>query len=227
LATRSARAVYGIATSARGTDGRLGVTIRDENGLEVLRRRESTREVFDGAWHHVAWVDDGGDARLFVDGILDATDFSYRRTEVPWDLSAIGGLPADRAPSGDVTGAFAGDIDDVRVFNHPLSDDEVAEIAGVVGVPFRRGDSDGDGALNLTDGVFVLQFLFSGGPSPLCLEAADADDDGALSITDGIAILGFLFLGGEPLPAPGPPPSSCGVDPPGSASLGCETYGSC
>ncbi|MGQ9590869.1 MAG: PKD domain-containing protein [Planctomycetota bacterium] len=90
---------------------------------------------------------------------------------------------------------------------------------------FRRGDSNADGAINITDGVFTLNYLFLGGPEPPCAEAADANDDGAANITDGIYILNYLFLGGPAPPAPGP--DVCGPDPAGSPALGCVSYTKC
>ena len=76
---------------------------------------------------------------------------------------------------------------------------------------FRRGDSNASGDLNITDGVFVLNYLFLGGPEPPCQDAADSDDNGQLNITDGVRILNYLFLGGPAPPAPGP--ETCGPDP--------------
>ena len=93
---------------------------------------------------------------------------------------------------------------------------------------FHRGDANDDGALNITDGIYVLNYLFLGGEAPACAETADANDDGVVNITDGIFLLNYLFLGG-PAPAdPGPPEAPCGPDPAGSpGDLGCETYRSC
>lgn len=75
---------------------------------------------------------------------------------------------------------------------------------------FVRGDADGDGAVNISDGVFLLNFLFvSPERRPGCDDAADADDSGALNLTDVIFILNFLFRGGSRPPAPFP---DCGSD---------------
>jgi hypothetical protein len=93
---------------------------------------------------------------------------------------------------------------------------------------FHRGDADGDGEINITDGVFTLNFLFHGGRAPVCREAANANDDADLNITDGVYLLNFLFLGGPAPPAPGPATFPCGPDPEGSPSdLGCVEYGGC
>jgi hypothetical protein len=89
---------------------------------------------------------------------------------------------------------------------------------------FRRGDADGDGEINITDAIFTLGFLFSGGREPGCHKAADADDSGQLDITDPIFTLSFLFLGGPAPPAPGH--QSCGSDPTPDA-LPCTAQPSC
>lgn len=68
---------------------------------------------------------------------------------------------------------------------------------------FLRGDSNADGKVNISDGVFTLRFLFQAGEAPPCLDAADSNDDGRLNLTDGIYLLRFLFQEGPPIPAPG------------------------
>jgi hypothetical protein len=98
------------------------------------------------------------------------------------------------------------------------------------GKVFHRGDSNADGSLNLTDGVYIFNFLFLAGPQPSCREAADPNNDGTVNITDGIYLMNFLFLGGPPPAAPGPLPAPCGPDPdpPGSAGdIGCGSYNPC
>ena len=95
---------------------------------------------------------------------------------------------------------------------------------------FHRGDADVDGSLNISDPLFVLRFLFLGGPAPPCLEAADANDDADLDATDAIFVLGYLFLGTESPPSPGPPGQPCGIvhDPLGTRNnLGCNAYPAC
>ena len=75
---------------------------------------------------------------------------------------------------------------------------------------FRRGDSNRDGDIDLSDAVNVLDHLFLGVGSLSCPDAADADDNGELNLTDPIRLLNHLFLGGASLP---PPTVEEGVDP--------------
>jgi hypothetical protein len=98
------------------------------------------------------------------------------------------------------------------------------EVEGVTEPTFKRGDGDGSGTLNITDPIFVLNALFTGGPAIQCPDAADADDTGGLNITDPIRVLNFLFAGGPPPLAPGP--ANCGLDP-SADNLGCPVYGGC
>jgi hypothetical protein len=90
---------------------------------------------------------------------------------------------------------------------------------------FIRGDADASGAVNLSDGIYILNFLFRSGPEPPCGDAADTDNDGSLGISDAIYLFNHLFLGAPPPPAPG---LSCGPDPEGlSDGLTCNSYEPC
>lgn len=81
-----------------------------------------------------------------------------------------------------------------------------------------RGDSNGDGRVDLSDAVATLGHLFLGVESVSCLEAADADDSGNVLITDAILVLGVLFLGDGFLPPPFP---NCGTEA-GLTRLECQ-----
>jgi N-acetylneuraminic acid mutarotase len=76
--------------------------------------------------------------------------------------------------------------------------------------PFRRGDVQPDGEVDIADVVRIILHLFAGGPAIACLDAADADDSGELALTDAVFLLDHLFRGGPPLPAPA---SSAAGDP--------------
>jgi hypothetical protein len=91
------------------------------------------------------------------------------------------------------------------------------------GPKFRRSDANADGATNIADGSFVLNFLFLGGPDPKCIDAADANDDGGVNIADGSFILNFLFIGGREPPMPF---ADCGEDPT-EDELECGEFPSC
>lgn len=117
----------------------------------------------------------------------------------------------------------------IHIDDHITIDDFRYSIEG--GAPeeglFRRGDANADGSVDISDPVFILQYLFSGGAEPPCLEAADANDDNYLvppDVSDPIYCLLWLFSGGPPIKDP----VSCGIDPsPCGLGLGCNSYPPC
>ena len=85
------------------------------------------------------------------------------------------------------------------------------------GKRFLRGDTTGDGKVDISDPIATLSYLFLGKVIETCLDALDADDSGQLNISDPIFCLNFLFSGGSP---PLPPFPDVGVDPT-SDSIDC------
>ena len=68
--------------------------------------------------------------------------------------------------------------------------------------PFLRGDSNMDGAVDISDPISTLGYIFQGEDVPPCPDALDGNDDGVVDISDAIAVLQDLFRGGGPLPEP-------------------------
>jgi hypothetical protein len=60
------------------------------------------------------------------------------------------------------------------------------------------GDANGDGQINLADAVFLVNYLFIGGPAPDPLEAGDANCDEKADLADAVYIINYLFIGGPP-----------------------------
>ena len=77
---------------------------------------------------------------------------------------------------------------------------------------FRRGDANMDGRVDMTDAVFVTQYLFLGGCEPPCMNQADANNDGVVDVSDSIHLLSWLFTDGAEPPFPGPQGEVCTLD---------------
>jgi hypothetical protein len=67
---------------------------------------------------------------------------------------------------------------------------------------FLAGDANGDGIIDIGDPIFVIAYIFRGGPIPDPYDAADANCDGIVDIGDPIYIIAYIFRGG-------PPPTPC------------------
>lgn len=89
---------------------------------------------------------------------------------------------------------------------------------------FRRGDTNSDGILDVSDPLVTLGALFAGVGRITCLDAADFNDDGRVDITDGVSSLAYQFQGLGALPAPGA--STCGPDPTPDA-ISCQEDRAC
>ncbi len=70
--------------------------------------------------------------------------------------------------------------------------------------PFIRGDNNGSGTVDISDAVYLLDYLFGMGGSPSPEDAGDANMDGGIDISDAIFLLLYLFNSGEPPAAPFP-----------------------
>ncbi|MEE3229667.1 MAG: hypothetical protein VX272_01415, partial [Planctomycetota bacterium] len=103
---------------------------------------------------------------------------------------------------------------------------DVCDTGGPVGPIYfvRSICRNGNTNPQLSDAVYLLNFLFTGGEVPNCLAACDTDGDGRAMLTDSVQLLQFLFLGGiPPVNWDGPNPT-CETFEPGTPSfgLGCE-----
>ncbi len=65
--------------------------------------------------------------------------------------------------------------------------------------PYVCGDANGDDAVAISDVVYIITYIFGGGPAPDPLESADANCDGSISVADGVYVINYIF-GGGPVP---------------------------
>jgi hypothetical protein len=63
----------------------------------------------------------------------------------------------------------------------------------------NRGDANGDGMIDVSDVVYLLNYLFVQGPPPVPLAAGDVTCDSVVDASDIVYLLNYLFVGG---PAP-------------------------
>jgi hypothetical protein len=61
------------------------------------------------------------------------------------------------------------------------------------------GDADPNEGINVADVVYLINYIFKGGPAPEPLCKGDADGDGAVNIADAVYLVNYIFKGG---PAP-------------------------
>ncbi len=193
-----------------GADRFFGLALPNNAPTAVITTRPDPAEVTiaDGMASVQLLGGDSDDGDGGEQGLM----FSWTKVSGP-DGDAIA---TPDAPSTMVTFTQAGTfvyrltVDDGQDENNTDSAEVTVTVLPEPQPIFVRGDGNADGEVDLSDASFIFNFLFLGGPAPVCPDAADSNDEGALSITSGIYVLNFLFNGGPPPPAPFP---DCGEDP--------------
>jgi hypothetical protein len=157
--TQSNRSMIALATTAlqvalqsglRGT--KTGALSFDDTWL-VIANLPSLKK-----WHHVAYVFDSSQNRLYIDGILTGTS-----TVIP-TAAPVASFQIGRSIGG--SRYFKGSIDEVRIYNRALSLDE---LKAVMTVPVAEGTAATQALLSSEEPVAVS-----------AAEEADANEDAAV-----------------------------------------------
>ncbi len=86
-------------------------------------------------------------------------------------------------PTNDIWHYCGWNVDDVRV-------------SGYYCQAFICGDAGGDGSINIADAVYLINYIFKGGPAPEPLDAGDANCDGNVNVADAVYLINYIFKGG-------------------------------
>lgn len=113
-----------LGTHREGKSGSMNAFIRwGEKNSELISNIPSEWTVFDDEWHHIAWVDNNGSARLYVDGSLDGISYNYTHQWLNLDYLSIGALA--RTPP---VYFFKGEVDEIAIWERVLDEKEIHTI---------------------------------------------------------------------------------------------------
>ncbi len=184
--------IASLADSSR-SNSYYGIFIDHPRGIGIRARNTATREVFgstdvaDGQWHYVVGVfASDSERRLYVDGVLEATDTSASTYNSDADAWSTG-----RWPTSLPDAYFEGDIDEVCVNGTAWSDAQVvAQYASymsqsTVNDAWWRFEGTGDAldSIGDNDGVFVEDATRGSGVNGSALVVGGRDD--YVSVPDG------------------------------------------
>lgn len=130
----------------------------------------------------------------FVDGVkLTLSQYCY-------DLNS-GWISVATAPTDSVVVFYQySDKQDLGVVNWDGANLIFADtLTHIPQIHYVKGDADGSGAVDVSDVVFLVAFIFSGGPAPDPYAQGDADCSGTIDISDAVYLIAHIFTGG---PAP-------------------------
>jgi hypothetical protein len=60
------------------------------------------------------------------------------------------------------------------------------------------GDPNNDAIIDIADAVYLIKYIFAGGPLPIpnAIGSGDADCSGAVDIADAVYLIKYIFSGG-------------------------------
>ncbi len=113
----------------------------------------------------------------------DWLEYTYDLSAIPpgKTLSVRFSFTSDYQYSHDGEGFY---IDDVRV--------------GTKAPTWLLGDVTGDGLVDASDIIFLINYLFRAGPPPDPLEKGDVTNDGEVTASDVVYLISYLYRGGPP-----------------------------
>lgn len=77
---------------------------------------------------------------------------------------------------------------------------DVVNVFYVECVDFIYGDANRDENIDVADAVYLINYVFKGGPAPDPIEAGDANCDNDSNVADGVFLINYVFKGGpEPV----------------------------
>lgn len=115
-----------VSSSVSVIDPKIQLFLRDDSNSTKLSNVRSTISFNRQRWNHVVWTDNSGVCNLYINGVLDATNFNY--------TVGAGAYTLDRTAFGalyrtSLTTALIGMMYDCRVYNRILSADEALSLA--------------------------------------------------------------------------------------------------
>ena len=118
-------------------------------------------------------------------------------------------------PSGDLSNPGVTDsifidsmVDNISEYTYliiPIENGIMGVYSDIITIDSRPptylcGDASNNGAINILDATYIINYLYKGGPAPDSPESADPDGSGTINILDVVYLINFLYKGGpEPI----------------------------
>ena len=64
--------------------------------------------------------------------------------------------------------------------------------------PYICGNANGDDKVNVSDAVYIINYVFSGGNAPNPIETCNVNCDSKCNVSDAVYLINYVFSGGNP-----------------------------
>ena len=208
--------IYNLGMDCQ-TPGYSSFMVRSDTNSMLLHSdgMSSTQQTSDAAnpeWHHIAWTDHNGEMKIYIDGVLDSTDFTYSpSSSLTCDVTTLGAWM--RNPSTPDY-HFDGLMDDFAAWDLLLTDAQIAALATgasplTILSPQVAGDANNDGKVDGSDVTILAGNWQKGVSDGLTATWAEGDfnGDGKVDGSDVTILAGNWQYGVEAAAASVPEPS--------------------
>jgi hypothetical protein len=188
--------IWWVGVNCNQSDGPPGAArfvLRGEPGVMLV----SNTVLIGENWHHIVAIRDydENENRLYVDGDLEASQ-TYTYSEGFEDVSNIN---VGHIDFGDGY-RYNGDLDELAFYSRALTEPEIEThynngLAGR-GYCFGCGDCNGSQSVDIDDIVYLIAFIFAGGPAPVPYESGNVDCSLDVDIDDVVYLIAYIFTGG-------------------------------
>lgn len=160
-----------------------------------------TASGFDGMWGAYAYADSSYfwgsnlNGKFFIMQLRDTTAILDADNDgVPNAVDNC--MTVANAGQEDLDGDLVGDVcDNCPGISNPLQEDADLDNIGDA-CDYVCGDADDNSSVTISDAVYLINYIFSGGPAPSPMESGDPNCDGLINISDAVYLINFIFSGG-------------------------------
>ncbi|MBU0958352.1 MAG: hypothetical protein KKB31_00260, partial [Nanoarchaeota archaeon] len=184
------KAFYKVMELAANKEIKLNLDLTD--GVNPITLTVSSDESLSKVdWHHVVGVFGNHRMAIYIDGV------EKNSIDVPkgYYIQSYGG-------EGSVGNNLMALLDEFSIYAKSLSETEINEIYNkgrdVILSP-QCGDTQPDGAVNIGDIVYLLNYIFKDGPEPYSMYAANVNGDDKVNVGDLVYLINYIFKGGAEL----------------------------
>ena len=155
----------------------------------------------DASWYYInAYTGSSPDDGYYVYAQVDSITGTYTMDlcDGAWIIQPPCCFPSFNQPDSVIVVIGEAPNDLTKTVDFTFTSTGSGCCVGIIG----NVNNDGGEIIDISDLVYLIDFIFTGGPAPVCLEEANLNNDagGTIDISDLVYLIDFVFTGG-PAPA--------------------------
>jgi hypothetical protein len=197
----TAKTVLQTALGELLSPGSAAVTMADPDSLDMNEELPSSINIYLGDFADGKTASDVDPSSVKINGSITPSSV----TVIPSHPSFSGAVLEVTVSTGEFLSGYGSIVDTVdkiytaswRYTGEPSTLYMYGRIT-MIGAAFLPGDANGDWRVNIGDPVYLVNYIFRGGPAPDPVDVGDANCDGGIDIGDVVYLVNYIFKEGPP-----------------------------